>query len=217
MPLTHPYSRRYSSKYFSKYLAIFFLLFFSFFSLSLNTSWKSCRRELSLSEIDSYNCISSSTFYIPRIDKSLGDHKTHVPPYIPLPSVSSNKKLEEIFGPWSWNAAICLSASPSPSSSYEYTTDPQEGCGEEGNTRNEDDRIRRGFQSRTEIEGPRIEKPRRFVSTRLHFCVLRKTRKEGRGKMHRKILPLDNSVLYYLYVNNGRRLLGNLYLFGNNV
>lgn len=116
MPLTHPYSRRYSSKYFSKYLAIFFLLFFSFFSLSLNTSWKSCRRELSLSEIGSYNCISSSTFYIPRIDKSLGDHKTHVPPYIPLPSVSSNKKLEEIFGPWSWNAAICLSASPPPPS-----------------------------------------------------------------------------------------------------
>lgn len=189
MPLTHPYSRRYSSKYFSKYLAIFFLLFFSFFSLSLNTSWKSCRRELSLSEIGSYNCISSSTFYIPRIDKSLGDHKTHVPPYIPLPSVSSNKKLEEIFGPWSWNAAICLSASPSPSSSYEYTTDPQEGCGEEGNTRNEDDRIRRGFQSRTEIEGPRIEK---LAGSRLRDCISASWEKHGRkggGKCIEKFFP----------------------------
>lgn len=77
-------------------------------------------------------------------------------------------------------------------------------CGEEGgDTRNEDDRIRRGFQSRTEIEEPRIENAAGLHPREACLCaLLRKTRKE-REKWLSEIL-YRNSTTRYLYLRLDR-------------
>lgn len=192
-------------KYSSKYLPIFFLLFFFFFLPLYRLILRGNRNEriISWDRLVTVSPVRRSIFE-GSINHSTIIKPTFHPTFPSLPFLRTRSSRRSLALDREMRRSVCLPAPP-PRLVWIYngSTGRLWIRGEEGNTRNEDDRIRRGFQSRTEIEGPRIEKPRWFAFTRSHLCLLlRKTRKEREeGKVYRKIFsPRQSRVVLFIYI-----------------